>query len=162
MSLLTSLQFAIVEESVREVNGTTLTNPVLLFSDGTNVTYGVDVDIGQSALEAGTLDIKTAPLRNVPIAKNNRDLVYTTIGTPVRLRRTDTGRFEVVGLSKTGIGTYIRVPVCIEENTFGVPKSVGLSSRLLTYDELASFGGYGIVPYGAVALFTGGVFTEIL
>lgn len=134
-----------------EINGKVLTRPALLVTDGVGATYAVDVDIAQ-----------TEPLKNVPLARANTDLVYAEVGNPCRLRRTSSGQWEVIGFSKEMPGTYTRFPVSLTDFSFGPVEDLTLDARPLTYDELATMGGgYGTVPYGAVALFVGGVLQEI-
>lgn len=166
--LLTYLVRAEIDQSVREIDGAILTRPALLVTDGLALTYGVDVDVGMKTIDSNTGDEVVTPLRNVPIAANSRDVIYSDAGTAVRLRRSESGRWEVVGLSKRRPGTYVRVPVTIPEPGFGPiaydlgePLQVGLIARALTYDELASFGGYGTVPYGATGIFRNGVLIEL-
>ena len=99
----------------------------------------------------------------VPIAAANQELRYATIGSPVRLSRSSTGRVEVIGLDKRGIGNVYNYTVSLTPLTtlsaaVGIVvtsgATSGFSSRILTYGELASAttGGYGETPYGAWAL----------
>lgn len=166
--LLTYLVRGEIDQSIREIDGAILTRPTLLVTDGLSLTYGCDVDVGLKSLDGNTGEEVVAPLRNVPIAANSRDLIYADAGTAVRLRRSETGRWEVTGLSKRRPGSYSRVPVHIPDPSFGpiaydlgTVVEVGLVARALTYDELASFGGYGVVPYGATGIFRGGVLIEL-
>ena len=165
---LTYLMRAEIDQAQREVDGTTLTRPTLLITDGMSLTYGVDVDIGVKLIDNNDGQEVVAPLRNVPIAAANKDLIYTDIGSAVRLRRSDSGRWEVVGFSKRRVGTYTRVGVVIPEPgfdpipyTIATPVDIGLSARALTYGEIATNGGYGTVAYGTTALFSGGVLLEL-
>jgi hypothetical protein len=100
-------------------------------------------------------------LRNVTLARANVDLIYAEVGNPCRLRRTTNGRWEVIGFSKEMPGTYTRFSVDLADLSFGPVEDLSVDARPLTYAELASFGGYGTVPYGAVGLFIGGVLQEI-
>lgn len=142
-----------VTAAANEINGKILTRPALLVTDGDARVYCVDVDIG--------LDSEAGALRNVPLARANRELVYADVGNVCRLRRTSSGQWEVVGFSKEGPGTHVRFPVSLTDFTFGPIEDVGFQARPLTYEELATMGGYGTVPYGAVAIFKGGVLQEI-
>jgi len=166
--VLTYLIRAELDQAKREIDGTILTRPTLLVTDGLALTYGCDVDVGVKNIDSNTGDEVVAPLRNVPIAANSRDLIYSDAGTAVRLRRSESGRWEVTGLSKRRPGTYTRVPVHIPDPSFGpIPYDlgpaveVGLVARALTYDELAIFGGYGVVPYGATGIFRDGTLIEL-
>lgn len=165
---LTYLISAEIDQKKREVDGTTLTRPTLLITDGAALTYGVDVDIGVKKIDANTGDEVVAPLRNVPIAAANKDLIYTDVGSAVRLRRSDSGRWEVVGFSKRRVGTYTRTAVSIPEPgfdpipyTISTPTQIGLTARAVTYGELASLGGYGTVPYGSTAIYSGDTLLEL-
>ena len=168
--VVTGLVRAVVESSVREIDGKTLTRPTLLVADSTGVmTWCVDVDIGQKAIDTFTGDEVLAVLKNVAIASGDQSLLYADIGAAVRCRRTHSGRWEISGFSKELPGSYIRVPVTIGEPgadvieyELGTPIDITLSSRVLAYDELADYGGgYGRIPYGAVGVFRGETLLEI-
>lgn len=151
MSILTYLTQAEIRKAADELDGKILTRPALLVTDGLSMIYAVDVDIGQEN-----------PLRNVPIARANRDLLYAETGAAVRLRRTESGRYEVSGFSQEAPGTYIRIPVHLETFVLGPAVDVTLTGRPLTYGELATIGGgYGVCPYGAIGIFRGGILQEI-
>ena len=134
-----------------EINGKVLTRPALLLTDGESLIYAVDVDIGEGG----------EPLKNVPLARANKDLMYADAGNPCRLRRTDAGRWEVIGFSKEMPGTYTRFPVSLSDLSLGPVENLTLDSRGLTYAELETYGGYGLVPYGAIGIFKGGILQEI-
>lgn len=151
MSLLTYITQAEIRNAAKELDGKVLTRPALLVSDGLAMIYAVDVDIGQKD-----------PLRNVPIARGNRDLLYAEVGAAVRLRRTESGRYEVVGFSKEAPGTYIRLPVHLATFVLGPATDETLTGRPLTLGELATIGGgFGMCPFGAIGIFKGGVLQEI-
>ena len=175
MSMLTYITQSEIRDAAKELNGKVLTRPALLVTDGVAMIYAVDVDIGQDN-----------PLKNVPIARANRNLLYAEVGAAVRLRRGDSGRYEVVGFSQEQPGTYFRVPVTIPTFAFGnagiitgsdpalppsplptgpvvigAPVDNTLVGRPLTYAELATLGTYGLTPYGATGIFKGGVLMEI-
>lgn len=121
--------------------------------------------VGEWVVSNGSTWIKlrnlTETLKFVPLARANSDLVYADVGNPVRLRRSASGQYEVVGFSKEMPGTYTRTPIDITDFTFGLVEDLTNQARPLTYDELAIYGGYGVLPYGAVAVFKGGVLQEI-
>lgn len=167
MSILTNITQANIKDATKELNGRAVTRPALLVTDGVGLTYAIDVDIGQDEI-----------LKNVPIARGNKDTFYADVGAAVRLRRTESGGFEVSGFSHELPGTRIRIPVSIpylpfgdagtggaymspESIVVGDPQDVTLTGRLLTYEELDTYGGYGTVPYGASGIFKGGVLQEI-
>lgn len=134
-----------------EINGKVLTRPALLLTDGESVTYAVDVDIGDQG----------ETLKNVSVARANQDLMYADVGNPCRLRRTESGRWEVIGFSKEMPGTYTRFAVSLDDLSFGPVENLTLESRALTYGELITYGGYGVVAYGAIGVFKGGILQEI-
>lgn len=147
---LTYLMQATVDANETVLEGKTLTRPTLLATDGVAVIYVVDVNIGQKD-----------PLRNVPISRNNRELLYADAGTAVQLERSASGQWEITGLADEMPGTYISFTVDLSTFAFGPVTDFSTASRLLTYAELATYGGYGIVPYGAIGIFVGGVLEEI-
>lgn len=169
MSSLSYLVQGKIDDSKVEVDGKTLGRPVLLTTDGLSLTYCVDVDIGQKVVDRNTDEEVVAPLRNVPIAQGNNEILYADVGAAVRLRRSGSGRYEVIGYSKRLPGTYTRVPVRIPDPglgpvpyEFGTAANVGLSARRLTYGELATIGAYGTTPYGAIGRFRGDTLIEVI
>jgi hypothetical protein len=159
-----------ITESATQINGKVLSRPSLLTTDGSNVVYVVDVDIGlQPPLGFDSLGnpITTdgagldAILRNVQIARGNRDLIYAEAGSAVTLQRTANGFYQIIGFSSEMPGTYNRFTVDLGDFTFGPVADLSLTARPLTYEELSIYGTYGIIPYGAVGLFLGGVLQEI-
>lgn len=120
--------------------------------------------IGEWIVSDGTKWLKLTSLnetlRNVPLARANADLMYADVGNPVRLRRSVSGQYEVVGFSKEMPGTYTRLPVDIDDFSFGLVEDLTVQARPLTYDELGTYG-YGIVPYGGIAYFKGGLLQGI-
>jgi hypothetical protein len=168
MTILSNIVTAEVRTTKDQIEGKTLTRPSLLYTDGINVTYAVDVDIGQEGKINANGDIGILPMKNVPIASNNGELRYAEIGQAVSLTKNSLGHWEVTGLSKTLPGTFIMVPVTLPDYCLGIPVPVigdptelGIEVRILTYDELVTYGTYGEIPYGAVAVFENGVLTEI-
>jgi len=150
MGLLTYITQAEIRDAADELDGKILTRPALLVTDGANLIYAVDVDIGQKV-----------PLKNVPIARANGDLLYADAGNACRLRRSASGQYEVVGFSKELPGTYTRIAVDLTDLALGPVEDITISARPLQYGELADFGGYGMVPYGAVAIFRGSTLLEL-
>lgn len=166
-NLLGAFTQAVVDASQREIDGKVLTRPTLLVSDGLSLTYGCDIDIGQKALDDAGNEV-VSPLRNVPIANGVQELLYADVGAAVRLRRSDSGRWEITGYTKRAPGTYTRVPVTVPTPgiapvpyVLGSVVSIGISARMLTYEELAEFGAYGSIPYGAIGLFRDDTLLEI-
>jgi hypothetical protein len=142
-----------IDQAQGQIIGTTASPFYQLYDDSSGWVWAVDVDIGQPEV-----------LRAVPVATNNRDLFYAEQGKAVALRR-EGGRWVVVGLSKTGIGTQHILYVCFTDDipTIVDEETRGYIVRALTYGELAAYGGYGVVPYGAQARFdAAGNFVEFL
>lgn len=179
MSFVTYLAEAEIRDSRGTITGKVFSRPSLSYTDGINVTYSCDVDVGQEGVINDNGDIGIVPLRNVPIASNNKSLVYAEVGQAVELRKDSSGRWEVSGLSKTFPGTFTLVGITISQpcHTFpiighegqviptsvivGDPTGIGLEVRTLTYGELATSGSYGITPYGASGVFENGTLIEI-
>ena len=170
MAILTYLLNAEIKDLQNEFDAKTLSRPSLTYSDGNQLVYCVDLDIGQ-----------TNPLRRVPIATNTREAFYAEVGSAVRVRRSTSGWFEVIGLSKRMPGTLVEIPVAIPRFKFapmkvyggptpqaetggvivGTPASVGLNAVSIPYGELATMGGYGVLPYGSIAIYSGDTLVSI-
>lgn len=175
MSLLTYITQTEIRDAAKELDGKVLTRPALLVTDGVALIHAVDVDIGQDRI-----------LKNIPIARANRDLLYAEVGAAVRLRRGESGRYEVTGFSQQQPGTYFRVPVNLPFLSFGnagiktgtepppapsplpsgpivigTPVNNSLVGRPLTYEELDTYGIYGTIAYGSTGIFKGGVLQEL-
>jgi hypothetical protein len=168
MSTLAYLTQAVLRDQKAELDGKVLTRPELLVTDGLNVIYAVDVDIGivtpsgyDAAQDLVDANVLGTVLHNVTIARGNRDLIYADVGAAVRLRRTASGQYEVVGFSQEMPGKQVRIPVDLEDFTFGDLQDLTMSSRRLTLAELATNGGFGTVPFGAIAIYRGGVFVRL-
>lgn len=167
MSLITNIVEAQIRDASDTVEGDILTRPALLATDGLNVTYACDVDIGQEGTNANG-DIINVYLENVPIAALNRQLLYVEIGQAVLLRKNSTGRWEISALSKTKPGTLTIVPVTMPDYCFGIPTpeigtafTVGIEVEAIPYGEISDLGNYGDVPYGAVAVYENGELIEV-
>lgn len=179
MSFVTYLAEAEIRDSRTTVTGKVFSRPSLSYTDGINVTYSCDVDVGQEGPINDNGDLGIVPLRNVPIAANNKSLVYAEVGQAVELRKDSSGRWEVTGLAKTFPGTFTLVGVTITQpcHTFpildhegqviptsvivGDPTQIGLLVRPLTYEELSTVGVYGVTPYGSIGVFENGSLIEI-
>lgn len=172
MSILSNLTDAQIRDARKELDGKVLSRPQLLVTDGISMMYACDVDIGITSIAGYDQSPDLIPivngfaigsvLHNVPIAKGNRDVVYAEVGSAVRLRRTASGRYEIVGFSKEMPGSYIRVPVNLDTLTIGPIEDIGITARVLTLGELALYGGgFGVIPLGAVAIFRGSTFIGI-
>ncbi len=94
---------------------------------------------------------------NVPVAANNQVMQHAALGSPVRLKRSRTGRLEIIGLDKRAPGTLYNYTLAISTGLLTSGHVSGINARALTYGELASAtsGGYGQTPYGATGIFNG-------
>jgi hypothetical protein len=190
MPVLTDLASAEVKRNVRTLYGKTLTRPALLVSEGIGAVYACDVNIGptdptgqidqyinrkngKSALLTGlpgqpprdwqledSLTVNTV-LHNVPISRNNADLVYADVGSPVIVSRSASGQWEITGFSQEMPGTYTLVPVDLEEMAIGEVIDLSIDVVLLTFAELGSLRPFGELPFGASAVYIGGALDHI-
>lgn len=92
-------------------------------------------------------------LRCVPVAANNRDVIYAQQGKGVTLSRMGNGKWAITGLSKTLHSTVHWTYVTFKDDVFTIASTrmVGDVRRPLTYGELGSLVeplGYGTLPYG--------------
>jgi hypothetical protein len=133
------------------LEGEVLSVPALQTTDGAGTTWCVDVKVARSEMI----------LRNIPLAIANRDISYAQVGMPITLRKYKSGRLEVIGFSKRKPGRRSQIAVDLASRTAGTPVDLTLSVRMLTYGELGTFGGYGVVPYGAYGIFRGGELVEL-
>jgi hypothetical protein len=170
MGVLTDLTQNIITDKNQQIQGKVLSRPSLLTTDGTNIVYVVDVDIGlQPPQGFNSLDQPNntqgvgldAILRNVQIPRGNRDLIYAEAGSAVTLQRTANGFYQIIGFSSEMPGTYTRVSVDLGDFTFGPAVDLSIVSRPLTFIELSIYGVFGVIPFGAVGVFVGGVLQEI-
>lgn len=94
---------------------------------------------------------------NVPVAHIGQELRNAALGTPVRMKRSRTGRLEIVGLDKRAPGTVHNYTMAISTGVLTSGAVSAISGRPLTYGELgsATSAGYGETPYGAVGVFNG-------
>jgi len=200
MPVLTDLAAAQVKRDAKILYGKVLSRPALLVSDGIDVTYACDVEIGPTdptgrISQYYTLDRQGNPrtdrkglttpglisglpgqqgwdidasaminsvLRNVTIARNNLDLMYADVGTPVTLTRSASGQWEITGFAQEMPGTYTMVPVDLGNMTIGTIIDLSIDGRLLSLGELGTLEPFGTLPLGASAIFVGGVMMSIV
>lgn len=119
----------------------TIVSPFYEYFDvSSQYTYACDVDIGADEV-----------LRNVPVATNNRDIIYAQEGMPVALQKMGPNKYAITGLSKKCMGNthILRMSFTDSFGTIIDITNVGFIYRPLTYGEIgAIFAGYGDVPYG--------------
>lgn len=167
MGVLTYFVDAQVKKSKEYMEGRTLTIPAPNLTDGIGTTYSVNVDIGitnQQGVDQSSnlVNSRSTVLYNVPIARGAGDVYYADVGSPVTLKRTTSGQYEVIGFAKSMPGSYTRTPVNIEDLTLGIIEELTVTSVIIPYDQFPLYGGYGVLPYGARALYRGGVFIQVV
>jgi hypothetical protein len=118
--------------------------------------WACDVDIGEDEV-----------LRCVPVATNNREIIYAEEGKSVTLSRLGSGKWVITGLAKTKPSTKHFIYVTFEEDIFRITREElrGWYIRALTYGELGTItgGGYGSLPYGVRGKFNAdGTLIEIV
>lgn len=140
------------------VNGTTVTTTTTVITNppAAPITNVIVTKDSATSGQTGSLI-----LRDVPIARNNRELVFADAGAAVTLRRSANGRYEIIGLSNELPGTYTSFTVDLGTFAFGPVIDLSLVARPLTFGELGSLGSFGVTPLGATGLFRGGVLQEI-
>jgi len=106
---------------------------------------------------------------NIPIAANNQELRHAAVGSPVRMKRSRSGRLEIIGIDKRATGTLFNYVLNISTAVLtsgAITVSGGidlagntssLSFRPLTLGELASVtsAGFGETPLQATGIFNG-------
>lgn len=188
MPVLTDLASASVKRGVKILYGTVMSTPALLVSDGVNAVYACDVNIGPTD-PTGRINQYTHPdsdrsekltglpgqhewelsdsltvntvMHNVTIARNNADLIYAAVGSPVVLARSASGQWQITGFSQEQPGTYTLVPVNLGDGTLGTVMDLSLEARMLTLIELGGLRPFGDIPLGAGGIFSGGVLLQI-
>jgi hypothetical protein len=129
----------------KEITGLVASEFYQLYDDAQQWVWACDVDIGKENV-----------LRKVPVATNNRDVLYAEIGKAVTLKRLGKAKYAITGLAKNSISTKKYTFVRFEEDLWEITgtETVGYTYRRLTYDELGSIPGkYGIFPYTALGKF---------
>lgn len=97
-------------------------------------------------------------LSAIPVAANNQEMRHAAMGSPVRIRRSNSGRVEVVGLSKRGVGEVrnFALNLGLGSTSAGhlslvTPKNITLGGLDSATSE--GSGGFGYVPFQAIGLF---------
>src|SRR5262245_15556725 len=145
MGVLTDLAEAQVKRNIRRLYGRVLSQPLPMISDGIYMQYCCDVEIseqspvnwdrqfgnkdedddiviglpGQKTLDLNRSLMIDTTLHNVPVSRNNNDLIYAEIGNPVILERTIGGKWEITGFAIEQPGTYTVVAVNLGDGTIG-------------------------------------------
>jgi hypothetical protein len=119
--------------------------------------WACDVDLGDENV-----------LRCVPVASNNRELIYAEQGRAVTLSRLNNGKWVITGLAKSLKSTVHYIYLTFSDDVFAIigSKLKGFIIRPLTYEELGTLvqpPGYGTLPYGAQGKFKAdGTFVEVV
>jgi hypothetical protein len=123
--------------------GTIVSSPIKQSVDGGEWIWAADVYIGQGII-----------LEKVPIAINNRSIGYADVGRPVTLQRMTTGAWSVAGLSKViTSNTHTIYMSFMDDIAARVADEYSDTIRQLTYGELGTYGGYGVLKYGTWGMF---------
>lgn len=128
----------------------------------------VPFDNAATLMHVADIKISNTIVSAVPLATNNRELLYAAIGTPVELSRSPSGRLEVTGLSKRSFNNVfcytLDIPVLTPDAsnsgsalTPALVTSIavlGFKIRCSTLGELVlvTSGGFGETPLQAVVL----------
>jgi hypothetical protein len=156
-SFITDVIEANTRGLLNTITGKVLSTPNLTVTDGVNLVYACDVDIGQTSV-AGV----TEPLRNVPIAPGNLAVVYAGVGCAVTLTKGASGQYQITGFAQRMPGTYTRLGIDPATGAFGPPVDISITVIIIPLDQLQFYGGgFGIIPLNATAVFQGGVLLRI-
>ena len=163
-----SLRSMLIDSARRqrqELVGVTTSHPALVKS---SPSYAVDAG-GQAtgAIVSGStyvVDVRIEDveeeIRGVPIAHAAQDLYYAAPGAAVSLWRfPETGRLEVSGWSKHKPGRFVIVTVADDVVTATEDRTIW--SRPIRWDEFDDFGGWGVCPWGGVAVYRGWTLIEV-
>ena len=92
---------------------------------------------------------------HVAVAANNQEMRHAALGSPVRLKRSRTGRLEIVGLDKRAPGTLYNYTLNLSTAVMTSGNVSALTTRVVNLGELASVTsvGFGQTPLAAVAMY---------
>jgi hypothetical protein len=158
MSLRKIIDWAI-EDQKSELKGN-IASPFYQYQDyAGSWVWACDVDLGGGGDNV---------LRSVPVAANNREVIYAEQGKGVSLSRMGKGKWAITGLSKTLNSTVHMIFVSFVDDIGQISgrRLAGNIIRPLSYGEMgeliAPFG-YGVLPYGLQGKFDAqGNFIEIV
>lgn len=97
-------------------------------------------------------------LRNCLIANTQHQLLHAEVGAPVKVERTVAGGWEITAFSIEQPGTHKLYPVDLGDMTIGTVIDLSVATRLLTLAEIGELEPFGSIPFGASAIYQGGVF----
>ncbi len=157
MSLRKIIDWAI-QDARTTMTGTIASPFYEYFDTAGHWVWACDVDIGNNL----------PVLRCVPVASNNREIIYAEQGKGVNLARLGNCKWVITGLSKSVNSTVHYIFLSFTDDICMVTgmQLRGFIIRPLTYGELGSLAppyGYGVLPYGAQGKFKAdGTFVEIV
>jgi hypothetical protein len=132
-----------IEDTRTTLYGTVASEFYAYYDSNGNWCWACDVDIGEDE-----------PLTCVPVASNNREIIFAQEGKGVNLTKTSSGKYQITGLSKTVNSTKHYIYLSASDDIFRIVRTemVRFTVRKLTYGELGTLVppyGYGVLPYGA-------------
>ncbi len=165
-SILPELVHAMIRDTLPTLEGRVLSSPSLLRSGDTGeLTYAVDVEItGDLAPDPSGMSaedrLAARTLKMVPVGLPHSSLWMAQPGMFVTLRRNrnSTLPFEIIAPAKSGPGYRIHKAVNVADGTSSAAVDWSVTIEVVEFGDLQTLGGYGTVPYGARALYQGGVF----
>jgi hypothetical protein len=101
-------------------------------------------------------------MHNVVISRNNSDLIYADVGSPVVCERNESGQWQITGFSIEQPGTHKLYPVNLGLGTIGTIIDLSVDTRLLTLAEIGEMQPFGVLPFGASAVFRGGELLSVV
>lgn len=146
MSIRKIIDWAIEDSRGQQVG--TIASPFYELYDGPgNWVWACDVDMGDEEV-----------LRCVPVASNNREIIYAEQGRAVTLSRMGHGKWVITGLAKSLQSTVHYIYLSFVDDMYEIVRRElrGTYIRPLTYGELGTLVapyGYGVLPYGAQGRF---------
>ena len=131
-----------IAQAQTQMQGTIASPFYELYVDGGSYVWACDVDIGQEE-----------PLRGVPVAASNREIIYAEIGKSVTLNRMNDGKWCISGLSKTCMGLEHIIYMTFVDDIGSIARESWSGSviRPLTLGEIGDLGpgAFGALPLGA-------------
>jgi hypothetical protein len=146
MSIRKVIDWAIADSQPQRVGNIASPFYELYDADGSWV-WACDVDLGNEEV-----------VRCVPVASNNREIIYAEQGRSVTLSRLNDGRWVINGLAKSLKSTVHFIYLSFVDDMYQVLRKElrGYYLRPLTYGEIGTLVapyGYGVLPYGIYGRF---------
>lgn len=159
MSIRKIIDWAIQDAKATQTG--TIASPFYEYYDNSGSwCWACDVDLGGGGDDS--------VLRCVPVASNNKDIIYAEVGKAINLSRLNNNKWVITGLSKTLNSTLHYIYLTLSDDIFRIQRDelVGFYTRYLTYGELGTLVapfGYGQLPYGMRGKFKAdGTFVELV